>query len=88
MFFVNDLLNNYKLETDEKILVSKARKALNRYGHKLVIANELNTRKNKVILVSDNDNQEITVSNNDEIEKLIVEEVIQRHDNYIKYSKK
>ncbi|CAG2107577.1 unnamed protein product [Medioppia subpectinata] len=65
-----------KLETDETILLEKARKALNRFGHKLVIANELNSRKNKVTLVSDNDHQLITVSNEDniEIEKLIVEE--------------
>ena len=76
------------METDETILLEKARKALNKFGHKLVIANELNTRKNKVTLVSANDHQLITVSNEDniEIEKIIVEKVIQRHDFYIKNS--
>ncbi len=65
------------METDETILLEKARKALNKFGHKLVIANELNTRKNKVTLVSANDHQLITVSNDDNI---IVEKVIETID--------
>jgi len=79
---------SFKLETDESILLEKARKALNNYGHHLVIANELNSRKYKVTLVSANDHQLITVSNEDniEIEKLIVQEVVKRHNNYIKDS--
>ncbi len=80
----------FQLETDEKILLEKARQALNKYGHKLVIANELNTRKNKVTLVSENDHELIAVKNEDniEIEKLIVEKVIERHNEYIRISKK
>jgi phosphopantothenate-cysteine ligase len=71
-------------------LLEKARQALNKYGHKLVIANELNTRKNKVTLVSENDHELIAVKNEDniEIEKLIVEKVIERHNEYIRISKK
>jgi hypothetical protein len=65
------------LETDETILLEKARKALNKFGHKLVIANQLNTRNNKVTLVSANDHQLITVSNDDNI---IVEKVIETID--------
>jgi hypothetical protein len=55
-----------------------------------VIANELNTRKNKVTLVSENDHEFISVKNEDnlEIEKLIVEKVIERHNEYIRISKK
>ena len=41
-------LVSFKLETDSNILVSKARKALNKYGHKLVIGNILDTRKREV----------------------------------------
>ena len=41
-------LVSFKLETDSNILVSKARKALNKYGHKLVIGNILDTRKKEV----------------------------------------
>ena len=39
---------SFKLETDSKILVTKARKALDKYGHKLVIGNLLDTRKREV----------------------------------------
>ena len=41
-------LVSFKLETDSKILVAKARKALDKYGHKLVIGNLLDTRKREV----------------------------------------
>ena len=44
-------LVSFKLETDSKILVAKARKALDKYGHKLVIGNLLNTRKREVGLL-------------------------------------
>ncbi len=54
-----------------------------------MIANELNTRKNKVTLVSENDHEFVSVKNEDnlEIEKLIVEKVIERHNEYIRISK-
>ena len=42
---------SFKLETDESILIKKANKALETYKHKIVIANLLQTRKEKVILV-------------------------------------
>ncbi|XP_054162286.1 uncharacterized protein LOC128960239 [Oppia nitens] len=84
----NAFVISFKLETDESILLEKARTALNKYGHKLVIANELNTRKYKVTLVSNNDHKMITISNEDniEIEELIVKEVIERHNTFINKS--
>lgn len=74
-----------QLETDENILLEKARKALNRYGHKLVIANELNSRKEKVTLVTASESESIRVdaSQNIEIEKLIVANVVKRHSEFI-----
>ena len=42
-------LVSFKLETDSNILVMKARKALDKYGHKLVIGNLLDTRKREVL---------------------------------------
>ncbi|VDL74763.1 unnamed protein product [Nippostrongylus brasiliensis] len=53
---VNKLVPNayvvsFKLETDESILISKARGALEKYGHELVIGNILQTRKVHVVLV-------------------------------------
>lgn len=86
-FWVPDaFVISFKLETDENILLSKARKALTKYGHKLVIANELNTRKDKVTLVTETDSEVIKVDsqlNNVEIEKFIVENVVQRHQDFI-----
>ncbi|CAJ0844865.1 12690_t:CDS:2 [Entrophospora sp. SA101] len=40
---------SFKLETDPSLLVEKARKALTRYGHQIVIANLLMTRKTEII---------------------------------------
>ncbi|KAH7638678.1 phosphopantothenate-cysteine ligase-like protein [Dermatophagoides farinae] len=86
-FWVPDaFVISFKLETEAEILLEKAREALNRYGHKLVIANELNTRKWKVILVTADESEDIEIdpnSNQLEIEQLIVANVIRRHEKFI-----
>ncbi|KAH7887023.1 DNA/pantothenate metabolism flavoprotein [Phlebopus sp. FC_14] len=43
---------SFKLETDETLLIPKARQALERYGHQVVIGNDLHHRKHRVVLVS------------------------------------
>jgi phosphopantothenate-cysteine ligase len=43
---------SFKLETDPALLVPKARGALERYGHHLVIGNDLHRRKYEVVFVS------------------------------------
>ncbi|GMK59241.1 hypothetical protein CspeluHIS016_0702560 [Cutaneotrichosporon spelunceum] len=42
---------SFKLETDDNLLIPKARAALARYGHQLVIGNELHSRKYRVVFV-------------------------------------
>ncbi|KAJ9099121.1 hypothetical protein QFC21_004000 [Naganishia friedmannii] len=42
---------SFKLETDQALLVPKAQKALERYGHQVVIGNDLHKRKMEVVLV-------------------------------------
>lgn len=42
---------SFKLETDDNLLIPKARAALARYGHQLVIGNELHKRKHEVVFV-------------------------------------
>ncbi|EJU00501.1 phosphopantothenate-cysteine ligase [Dacryopinax primogenitus] len=42
---------SFKLETDPSLLIPKARQALERYGHKLVIGNDLYRRKFEVVFV-------------------------------------
>jgi len=46
---------SFKLETDPTLLVPKARAALERYGHHLVIGNDLHRRKYEVVFVSRDD---------------------------------
>ncbi|CAN8100322.1 unnamed protein product [Discula destructiva] len=46
------LIVSFKLETDPEILVHKAKTALERYSHNLVIGNLLSTRKWEVVFVS------------------------------------
>lgn len=41
-----------QLETDRALLIPKARQALERYGHQVVIGNDLHHRKHRVVLVS------------------------------------
>lgn len=43
---------SFKLETDETILIPKAQQALERYGHQVVIGNDLHHRKYRVVLIS------------------------------------
>lgn len=48
------MIVSFKLETDPSLLVSKARAALRRYSHHLVIGNLLSTRKWEVVFVAPN----------------------------------
>jgi phosphopantothenate---cysteine ligase (ATP) len=45
-----------QLETDEELLIPKARTALTRYGHQAVIGNDLHKRKYEVVLVENDEN--------------------------------
>ena len=78
---------SFKLETDASMLQSKAKKALQNYGHNLVIANLLQTRKTQVIIFSSQpDKQPETIKlcreeieNEVEIEMKIVQNIMARH---------
>jgi len=75
-------LVSFKLETDSKILVAKARKALDKYGHKLVIGNLLDTRKREVLLVFKDEMEEVRLSDAEletgvEIEEKIISRLIE-----------
>ncbi|XP_014217002.1 phosphopantothenate--cysteine ligase [Copidosoma floridanum] len=79
---------SFKLETDDDILVSKALAALNKYNHNLVIANNLQTRRRRVIVVSKKCFETLTLSekqrkNGEEIEKLIVSDLVEKHQEWI-----
>jgi phosphopantothenate---cysteine ligase (ATP) len=78
---------SFKLETDDSLLIAKSREALVKYNHKLVIANILQTRKHRVVMVSTSASHEIVLSKEQshsglEIEEPLVAEVIRRHEEY------
>ncbi|KAI8348570.1 DNA/pantothenate metabolism flavoprotein [Mortierella sp. GBAus27b] len=80
---------SFKLETDEALLPLKSRQALKRYGHQIVIGNILTTRKRVVKLITNDDESEIRLTQEEdevqhiEIESRIVPELIRRHDQWI-----
>lgn len=79
------MIVSFKLETDESILESKAKTALERYNHQLVIGNLLQTRKKEVIFVTLEETEKYSLTDDEEkegkeIEEVIVPEVIKRHE--------
>ncbi|XP_066963876.1 phosphopantothenate--cysteine ligase [Macrobrachium rosenbergii] len=81
---------SFKLETDEKKLIEKATGALQKYKHDLVIGNLLHTRREEVTFVTEKSSSLLRLMEHQkaekiEIEKLIVEEVCNRHRKYMKY---
>jgi phosphopantothenate---cysteine ligase (ATP) len=64
---------SFKLETDPSLLVPKARTALARYGHQVVVGNLLSTRKEVVWFVGpDSDAEEMRVGT-DEVKARVEE---------------
>ncbi|KAF2150368.1 DFP-domain-containing protein [Myriangium duriaei CBS 260.36] len=53
------MIVSFKLETDPKLLVTKARYALEKYGHHLVVGNLLSTRKWEVVFVALGEGREV-----------------------------
>lgn len=84
------MIVSFKLETDNSILIKKAKDALSRYQHQLVIGNLLQSRKNEVVIVTPNGEQEwIRLTEEDkskkvEIESLIIPAVKHKHEEWMK----
>lgn len=79
---------SFKLETDETILVDKAKGALRKYKHHLVIGNLLHTRRHQVIFVTADNEYDLKLSAEDinsaqEIEKKIIDNVVKRHNVFV-----
>jgi len=84
---------SFKLETDPSLLITKARKALKRYGHQIVIGNMLLTRKKVVHFITNDEERKIEMTDEElnngiEIETKIISELINKHDEWIEQSKK
>ena len=79
------------METDPNLLISKARQALERYGHQIVIGNMLLTRKRVVHFITRDEERKIEMSDEElnngiEIETKIISELKAKHDEWIKKS--
>ncbi|XP_015948419.1 phosphopantothenate--cysteine ligase 2 isoform X1 [Arachis duranensis] len=82
---------SFKLETDSNILLNKARGALEKYNMHAVVANELSTRKEQVVVVTIDD--KITVQRDkskadDDVENPLIKLLSQRHSAYIEDPKR
>lgn len=73
-----------QLETDTSILLRKATSALEKNDVHAVVANELSTRKRRVSVVSREGVELIEVKEPEEIEKPIVDFLLELHKKYIK----
>lgn len=93
---------SFKLETDSHLLIPKARASLERYGHQLVIGNELNSRKWKVVFVESgreegqgeewillgrNEEEAMKLEGEKEIEEEIIDRLEERHRRWIEGEK-
>ncbi|KAL6179546.1 hypothetical protein ACLB2K_051060 [Fragaria x ananassa] len=77
------------LETDSKILLEKADTALRKYKMHMVVANELLSRKEEVVVVTSN--EKISVRRNeslgvDDVESALIELLVERHSAYVESS--
>ncbi|CAH0479615.1 unnamed protein product [Peronospora belbahrii] len=75
---------SFKLETDWDVLRKKAKQAISKYAMHLVIANELHSRFDEVLLITDTDERSITRQEEDaDIEKALMEAVARVHYQHI-----
>ncbi|RLN52686.1 hypothetical protein BBJ28_00006894 [Nothophytophthora sp. Chile5] len=75
---------SFKLETDWEILRQKAKQAITKYAMHLVVANELHSRFDEVLLVTDTDERAITRPKDEaDIEAALMEAVARMHYKYI-----
>ncbi|CDS06804.1 hypothetical protein LRAMOSA09329 [Lichtheimia ramosa] len=82
------LIVSFKLETDMSLLVPKARQALQRYGHQVVIGNMLKTRKQTVTMIMNATEKELSLTPEQlnegvEIESMIIPALVHIHDRWI-----
>ncbi|KAF7139484.1 hypothetical protein RHSIM_Rhsim07G0198900 [Rhododendron simsii] len=77
---------SFKLETDSKILLEKAEMALKKYKMHLVVANELETRKEVVVVVTSSEKISVHRDKNEanaDIESPLIKLLVEKHSSYI-----
>lgn len=79
---------SFKLETDPKLLLLKARKALDTYQHQVVVANILEERRRKVTVITADSETELELSEEQmkdgkELEEDLVQDLVAKHGAFI-----
>ena len=79
---------NFQLETDPSLLIGKAKQALEKYQHQIVIGNILHTRKTEVCMVTQDEQNWIRLDKKDidggiEIESKIVQYLANVHSKFL-----
>eukprot|EP00271_Cylindrocystis_brebissonii_P005425 TRINITY_DN17457_c0_g1_i2.p1 TRINITY_DN17457_c0_g1~~TRINITY_DN17457_c0_g1_i2.p1 ORF type:complete len:208 (-),score=39.66 TRINITY_DN17457_c0_g1_i2:197-820(-) len=75
---------SFKLETDREILLSKAQEALRKNLVHAVVANELLSRKERVIVVASGESTTIERDEHRDVEEPLVQRLIGMHEAYLK----
>lgn len=76
-------LISFKLETDEDLLIAKSKTAILKGKSDYVVANLLQTRYDRVLIISQDEKIEILKKDNLYIEENIVSILVSLHDKYI-----
>ena len=75
-----------QLETDIQILLEKADMALKKYKMHMVVANELLTRKDEVVVVTSNEKIPVhrdKIQVGDVVENPLIRVIVERHSAYV-----
>ncbi|KAJ8036547.1 Phosphopantothenate--cysteine ligase [Holothuria leucospilota] len=78
---------SFKLETDHSLLVRKAREALDKYKHQVVIANLLENRRTKLEVITSQDHCTLTLMKEEleggkELEEKLIADLVVRHNQF------
>ncbi|XP_053256354.1 phosphopantothenate--cysteine ligase isoform X2 [Podarcis raffonei] len=67
---------SFKLETNPSILIDKAKQALEKYRHQVVVANVLDSRRTSVIVVTKDSETQLSLSDDEVAQGMEIEEKI------------
>ncbi|QRI42811.1 hypothetical protein ChPV093 [Cheloniid poxvirus 1] len=84
----NAFVVSFKLETNDSIVVKKAREALDTYKHHIVIANLMKDRRTNVMIITRDSEHNLVLSENERLEGKVIEDkivnsLVSSHYNFI-----
>jgi len=76
-------LITFKLETDEEILIKKSLKSIERAKSDFVVANLLQTRYDRVLIINNEKTYELFRENEYYIEEKLINKIVELHEIYM-----